>query len=110
MPQGTEVYWRPATTKIPLSRWVFAIGIIGIVIAFMRAEDLPPEPVQPAMQTSSIELPVRKPHDNPALIEPVILNPLPASSANSDQYPYDRSDDRAASYEELRRQLLMGHE
>ena len=107
MRRQTDFVWQDAR-RSPL-RWIVFCSALVLTVAFLRVGKVH-DPVVALAPPLAIELPTKKPAQEPIPLERVhILNPTPERHESASPISNQPEDGRAAAtYDDLRRQLFTG--
>jgi hypothetical protein len=90
-------------------RWLIGCGALILILAYLQVSDIE-DPVIALAAPTAVVLPTKKPSPEPRSLERVhILNPAREQSAPAPSVTSRANDGGAASYIDLRRELLSSN-
>ena len=107
MRRQTDFVWQDARRSQSPLRWIVFCSALVLAAAYLRVGKVH-DPVVALAPPLAIELPTKKPAQEPIPLERVhILNPTPERHKSAAQISNQTEDGRAAAtYDDLRRELL----
>ena len=109
MRRQTDFVWQNARRSHSPLRWIVFFSALVVGVAYLRVGKVH-DPVVALAPPLAIELPTKKPAQEPIPLERVhILNPTPERPNSAAPISNQPEDGRvAATYDDLRRELLKG--
>jgi hypothetical protein len=109
MRRQTDFVWQDARSSHSLLRWIVFCAAVALAVAYLRVGKID-DPVIAIAPPQAIELPTKKPAQEPIPLERVhILNPTPERRELSEPLKSPPEHEPTAStYNDLRRELLTG--
>jgi hypothetical protein len=107
MRRQTDFVWQDARRSHSPLRWIVFCSALVVAVAYLRVAKVD-DPVVALAPRPAIEIPTKKPPQEPIPLERVhILNPTPERHKSAASISNHREDGRAATtYDDLRRELL----
>ena len=108
MRRQTDFVWQGVRRLHSPLRWIIFCAALVVVVAYLRVGKIH-DPVVALAPTPAIEVPTKKPTQEPMPLERVhILNPTPRRHESAAPVSNQHEDRSATTYVDLRRQLLTG--